>query len=147
MVKNGNWEFFSSFYFCKNRNQNGNLFQAIFETHQVTNNSQGCHKRGGWGAPLQFLAKQLTLYQPGGQIMPTTLLLLFRPCAGPDSTMPNSHCVIFKIVQITCHSLFQIILHTSFQKLHVKLSKTQSNKHPVSIRSRYKVIHPKHYKH
>ena len=96
---------------------------------------------------IQFLAKQLTLYQPGGQIMPTTVLLLFRPCAGPDSTMPNSHCVIFKIVQITCHSLFQIILHTSFQKLHVKLSKTQSNKHPVSIRSRYKVIHPMHYKH
>ena len=83
MVKNGNWEFFSSFYFCKNRNQNGNLFQAIFETHQVTNNSQGCHKRGGWGAPLQFLAKQLTLYQPGGQIMPTIVVCaphqIFRP--------------------------------------------------------------------
>ena len=31
---------------------------------------------GGWGgfSTLQFLAKQLTLSQPGGQIMPTTVL-------------------------------------------------------------------------
>jgi hypothetical protein len=32
---------------------------------------QGRRKRGGWGA---FLAKQLTLSQPGGQIIPTTVL-------------------------------------------------------------------------
>ena len=37
---------------------------------------------------LPFLAKQLTLSQPGGQIMPTTVLRappprIFRPCDGP----------------------------------------------------------------
>ena len=42
---------------------------------------------GGWAqAPHQFLAEQLTLSQPGGQIMPTLVLrapLIFRPCDGP----------------------------------------------------------------
>ena len=40
---------------------------------------------GGTLAP-QFLAKQLTLSQPGGQIMPTTVLQapqISRPCDGP----------------------------------------------------------------
>ena len=44
--------------------------------------------RGGSLAPLQFLAKQLTLSQPGGQIMPNTILqappdfqILRRPCS------------------------------------------------------------------
>ena len=35
---------------------------------------QGCRQRGGALAP-QFLAKQLTLSQPGGQNMPTSVLL------------------------------------------------------------------------
>ena len=36
---------------------------------------QGCCKRGAEGASApQFLAKQLTLSQPGGQIMPTTVI-------------------------------------------------------------------------
>ena len=43
--------------------------------------TQGCRSRGG-------LAEQLTLSQPGGQIMPTTVLRapprIFRPCDGPD---------------------------------------------------------------
>ena len=34
--------------------------------------SQGCRKRGGWGGSI--LAEQLTLSQPGGQIMPTAVL-------------------------------------------------------------------------
>ena len=49
---------------------------------------QACRKRGGWGALApQFLAKQFTLSQPGGQIMPNTVLralpdfqTLRRPC-------------------------------------------------------------------
>ena len=38
---------------------------------------QGRRKQGGAGGALapQFLAKQLTLSQPGGQIMPTTVIL------------------------------------------------------------------------
>ena len=43
----------------------------------------------GGAAPPQFLAKQLTLSQPGGQIMPTTVIqappdfqTLRRPCIG-----------------------------------------------------------------
>ena len=40
-------------------------------------------EEGAWGVSPQFLADQLTLFQPGGQIMPTTLLLphphTFRP--------------------------------------------------------------------
>ena len=44
---------------------------------------------GGFGGALalQFLAKQLTLSQPGGQITPTTVLRaprIFRPCNGPE---------------------------------------------------------------
>ena len=36
---------------------------------------QGRRKVGAWGSlALQCLAKQLTLSQPGGQIMPTTVL-------------------------------------------------------------------------
>ena len=37
---------------------------------------QARRKRGAGGGlqPLQFLAKQLTLSQPGGQIMPTPVL-------------------------------------------------------------------------
>ena len=36
---------------------------------------QACCKRGGWGgfSPPQFFAKQLTLSQPRGQIMPTKI--------------------------------------------------------------------------
>ena len=49
--------------------------------------NQGCRKRGAGGALApQFLAEQLTLSQPGGQIMPTTVLRaprIFRPCDGP----------------------------------------------------------------
>ena len=46
----------------------------------------------GAGGALQFLAKQLTLSQPGGQIMPITVLQatphplrIFRPYDGPES--------------------------------------------------------------
>ena len=35
---------------------------------------QGRRKQGGGHMPPQFLADQSTLYQPGGQIMPTTFL-------------------------------------------------------------------------
>ena len=41
------------------------------------------------GCLMQFLAKQLILSQPGGQIIPTAVLRapppnIFRPCDGPD---------------------------------------------------------------
>ena len=59
---------------------------------------------GGWGAkaPPQFLAKQLTLSQPGGLIMPTTVLrapspdsqTLRRPC----HVLVNSKIVIAMFV-------------------------------------------------
>ena len=46
----------------------------------------GPSQAGGLGG-LQFLAKQLTLSQPGEQIMPTTVIQapsrIFRPCDGP----------------------------------------------------------------
>ena len=42
---------------------------------------QGCRQRGAWGLqPPQFLTDQLTLSQPGGQIMPATVL----PAPPPD---------------------------------------------------------------
>ena len=49
---------------------------------------------GGEGAlaPSHFLAEQLTLSQPGGQIMPPTVLRaprIFRPCDGPVVIHPN----------------------------------------------------------
>ena len=45
---------------------------------------QARRKRGAGGAlaPPQFLAKQLTLSQPGGQIIPTTVLR--APPDGPE---------------------------------------------------------------
>ena len=59
--------------------------------------TQGRRKRGGWGggalAP-QFLAKQLTLSQPGGQIIPTTIL----PAPGFSDLatgLQGPHLVIF----------------------------------------------------
>ena len=49
--------------------------------------SQGRRKRGAEGALApKFLAKQLTLSQPWGQIMPPTVLRaprIFGPCDGP----------------------------------------------------------------
>ena len=51
--------------------------------------SAGLSQAGGRGArappPLPFLEDLLTLSQPGGQIMPTTLLTpqIFRPSYGP----------------------------------------------------------------
>ena len=35
---------------------------------------QGCRKRGGGGGATSFFGHQLTLSQPGGHIMPTTVL-------------------------------------------------------------------------
>ena len=51
---------------------------------------QGCRKRGAGGGlpPSQFSAEQLTLSQPGGQIIPTTVLQaprIFRPWYGPET--------------------------------------------------------------
>ena len=46
------------------------------------NNEQGCRNsavQGGGHTPLQSLADQLTLFQSGGQIMPTTLVLVPLP--------------------------------------------------------------------
>ena len=47
------------------------------------------------GGQTQFLAEKLTLSQPEGQIMPTTVLQapsqIFRPCDGPDT---NSYAYI-----------------------------------------------------
>ena len=61
-------------------------FESVFK-EQV----YACRKRGAGGGALapQFLAKQLTLSQPGVQIMPTTVLQapppqIFRPCDGPE---------------------------------------------------------------
>ena len=48
---------------------------------------QARRKMGAGGAAPQFLAKQLTLSQPGLQIMPTTVIQaprIFRPCDGPE---------------------------------------------------------------
>ena len=46
-------------------------------------NEQGCRNSVGGGGggctPLQSLADQLTLFQSGGQIMPTTLVLAPPP--------------------------------------------------------------------
>ena len=53
------------------------------------NLQQGRRKGGGglWGLqPPQYLAEQLTLSQPGREIMPTTVLQapqIFKPCDGP----------------------------------------------------------------
>ena len=47
---------------------------------------------GGFSPLPQFLAKQLTISQPGGQIIPTTVLRAprnFRPCDGPG--IPTSY--------------------------------------------------------
>ena len=48
---------------------------------------QACRKRGGRGhVPPHFLADQLTLFQPGGHIIPTQYYKpprIFRPCDGP----------------------------------------------------------------
>ena len=45
----------------------GFLFPFVYQYDTY----QGCRKRGGWGGAL---AEQLTLSQPGRQIMPTTVL-------------------------------------------------------------------------
>ena len=54
---------------------------------------QGCRNRGGWSPPPpQFLADQLTLSQPGGQVMPPTLLSaprIFRPSYGPACSLAH----------------------------------------------------------
>ena len=57
---------------------------------------QGRRNQGG-GA--RFWADQLTLSQPGGQIMPTTVLRaprIFRPCDGPEGKTNLSIPEIFK---------------------------------------------------
>ena len=55
---------------------------------------QGRRKGGLWGLqPPQCLAEQLTLSQPGGQIMPTTVLQapqIFRPCDGPGNEIEQA---------------------------------------------------------
>ena len=64
-----------------------------------SDNKSGPSQTGGWGLyPPQFLAKQLTLSQPGGQIIPTRVLganpQIFRPCDGPasiTSVCPNPY--------------------------------------------------------
>ena len=51
----------------------------------------GLSQAGGWGPPL-FWAKQLNLSQPGGQIMPTTVLR-----APPDFQTLRRPCNVSKI--------------------------------------------------
>ena len=54
---------------------------------QQQHGSSGLSQAGGGALAPQFLAKQLTLSQPGGQIMPTTVIQaprIFWPCDGPD---------------------------------------------------------------
>ena len=52
---------------------------------------QGCRKRGAEGASApQYLDKQLTLSQPGGQIIPSTVLP-----APPDSKALRRACSEF----------------------------------------------------
>ena len=59
---------------------------------------QDCRKRGGALAP-HFLAEQLILSQPGGQIMPTTVLRpltrIFRPCDGPACRLHEQFVFVF----------------------------------------------------
>ena len=55
------------------------LFIEKNRTQRITSrsdNKSGPSQTGGWGGlyPPQFLAKQLTLSQPGGQIIPTSVL-------------------------------------------------------------------------
>ena len=67
---------------------------------------------GGALAP-QFFAKQLTLSQPGWQIMPTTVIQapprIFRPCDGPaykngvEKLIP--HQINFLGLEVSCHVL------------------------------------------
>ena len=68
----------------------------------------GPSQAGGLGGlqPPQFLAKQLILSQPEGQIMPTTVLRaprIFRPCDGPEQCLPSSpvHSYMINIVEGT----------------------------------------------
>ena len=57
---------------------------------------------GGGGMALPIIADQLTLSQPGGQIMPTTLLLappprIFRPSYGLESQKGNDGLLLSAI--------------------------------------------------
>ena len=61
---------------------------------------QGRRKRGGWGA---FLAKQLTLSQPGGQIIPTTVL---------QAPPPNFQTLRRAWVKRSLYTLYVVYLYT-----------------------------------
>ena len=75
------WETFWSYWYSS--------FQIEFEWYSYVSSYKYCFDilrrcQGGWlggfsPAPLQFLADYLTLFQPGGQIMPTTLLPVQPP--------------------------------------------------------------------
>ena len=68
------------------------IFYLAFIESISTKIRAGLSQAGGLVGPLappQFLAEQLTLSRPGGQIMPTTVLRaprIFRPCNGPAYT-------------------------------------------------------------
>ena len=58
--------------------QNLNMPPSIVNGRPPSNNHSGASVKGGQGGgqlPPHFLADQLTLFKPGGQIMPLTLQL------------------------------------------------------------------------
>ena len=69
MVKNGNWEFFPHF-FVRTGIKMAIYFRQYLRPIRLLIIVRAVTSGGGWGAPLQFLAKQLTLYQPGGRLCP-----------------------------------------------------------------------------
>ena len=73
---------------CQQFQSNLKIQSAIWTP--ATHFLAGMSELGGAGGALLILVDQLTLSQPGGQIMPTTLLLaplprIFRPSYGPVS--------------------------------------------------------------
>ena len=64
----------------------------------------------GWGgglrAPIQFLAEKLTLSQPGGHIMPNTLLR-----APSDFQTLRRHCILYRTY--TRHCPFRGVFSTA----------------------------------
>ena len=83
-----------SFYKSKTILDMSKLFGKEVQIVSLSGPSQA----GGWGGfrpPPQFLAKQLTLSQPGGQIMPTTVIQ-----APPDFQTLRRPCILFAQLQI-----------------------------------------------
>ena len=82
---------------------------------------QACHKQGAEGPyvppPLQFLANQLTLSQPGGHIMSTALLH-----APPDFQTLRRPCVLNSVRWVVKfpHAEFKISSFRNYVKLEIR---------------------------